>query len=138
MKELLKLGQLLSDLVWWWWNERSVRESGSRRADPVLGSSDLTGSKVRASDALKQFAVDFANQTHGNRQFLQPFESEVHRAHIIDDFFDIPGQAGRENLRFGGQHILQGTLCSFDLTRKHRFFADIHVNEQVRMRQSLN
>lgn len=79
--------------------------------------------------------MDLADQSHRDRQLGEARQSVIHRPHVIDDFIDIPRQLQLEELRLGGQQVLQRTLRALDLARQHRFLADIHEDEQIRVRQ---
>lgn len=82
--------------------------------------------------------MDLADQSHRDRQLGEARQSVIHRPHVIDDFIDIPRQLQLEELRLGGQQVLQRTLRALDLARQHRFLADIHEDEEIWIRQSLD
>ena len=111
-------------------------ERASAGADPVLARAQLAGLEPAAAYAAHQFSVDLPNQPDRHRQLRQPRQAVVHRAHVVQDFVHVARQVGREQLGFGGQHILQGTLRSLDLAGEHRLHAHIHEDEEIRKREN--
>jgi hypothetical protein len=59
----------------------------------------------------------------------------LHGGHGVEDLVHIVGPPRRQDACFGGEHVLQGTLRALDLAREHRLLADVHRDEQFRMRQ---
>ena len=82
--------------------------------------------------------MDFANQADRNREFRQPVEAAAHSADVVHHFVHVAGPVRREDIRFGRQQVVQRTLRALDLAREHRFLANVHVYEQVRMGKRLN
>ena len=77
---------------------------------------------MRASDVGKQFSVNFADQADRDGKILKPRKAVVHCPDIVDDFVKITRTVRHEDLRLGGEQILQRTLRTFDLARQDRFF----------------
>jgi len=49
-----------------------------------------------------------------------------------------PRAAFAEDVGLGREEVLESTLRALDLTREHRLLANVHVNEQVGVRQGLH
>lgn len=108
------------------------------RADPVLALSRLAGGKVIASDVFQQLLVNLSNQPKGNRKLLQTSQSVIHCCNVIHDLAHISRLIGRLHVGFGSEHVMKRTLRSFDLTRQNRFLSNVHVDEQIWIRQRLD
>ena len=80
--------------------------------------------------------MNLADQAHGHGQFGEPVQSVIQGPHVVDDLVHVLG-AGiwPEQVRLGGQQILQRALRAFDLAGQHSFLAHVHEHEQIGVRQ---
>ena len=81
--------------------------------------------------------MNLADQSDGHGQRRQPIEAVVHGADVVDHLIDVPGDVAGQ-LGLGGEQVLQRTLRAFNLAGQHRFFADVHEDEQIGVGQGLN
>ncbi len=71
-------------------------------------------------------------------KFVQAREAAVHGAHVVHHLGDVARCFPAEHLGLRGQEILERALCAFDLAREHRFLSDVHVDEEVGIRQRVD
>ena len=135
VQEFFQIAQRARDFVRRRWYKAGGVERAARRSDPVLALAQFARLQAAAAHALHQLGMDFAHQPHRNGQFVKAFKSAFHGAHVVDDFFDIVRPVFVVDGGLGGQQVLQRALRAFDLAGQHRFLADIHENEQVRVWQ---
>ena len=60
----------------------------------------------------------------------------IHRPHVVDDFGYIPREVLFEQLRFGGEEVLERALRALDLAGEHGLLADVHEHEEIGVRES--
>ena len=82
--------------------------------------------------------MDFFDQANGDGKLVQASQSVVHRGDVIHHFIHVLRGFGREDMRLGGEEVLQGALRAFDLAGKDGLLAHIHEDEEVGMRKNLN
>jgi hypothetical protein len=82
--------------------------------------------------------VDLAEKPHRHRQLGEPCQAVLHRAHVIHDLVDVSRAIRCQQLRLGGEQILQRALGALDLAREHRLLAHVHENKEVRVGQRLH
>ena len=87
-------------------------------SDPLLSSSKLSWVPVSTSDTVKKLRVNFSNQAQTQRQCVEALDSIVHRADVIDNFFNVFRYISTLRVHLELEHILQGALSSFDLRAK--------------------
>lgn len=75
--------------------------------------------------------MDFADQPHRDGQLGQPCQAVVHGPHVVGHFIHVLGRVGIEQLRFGGQQVLQRGLGALDLAGEHGLLAHVHEDEQI-------
>jgi len=66
VEELFEFGECVGNFGGRWRDERRLRQRASTRADPVLTSTQVARSKMRASDEMQQLAMNFPDQPHRN------------------------------------------------------------------------
>ncbi len=76
------------------WNEDSLSECASGRADPVLSGPQFAGCERGATDAAQEFRVDFAHQTNRYREIGQALQAVIHCPDTVHDLFYIPWSVG--------------------------------------------
>ena len=81
--------------------------------------------------------MNLADEADGNRQVGLARQAVLHRAHVVDHFVHVARTAFAEDVGFGGEKILEGTLRPLDLAREYGLLANVHVDEQVRIGQGL-
>lgn len=82
--------------------------------------------------------MNLADESHGHRQFGQPGAPTIHRTDVVHHFFDVAGASLTKKVSFGGEEVLKRALGSLNLARKHGLLADVHVDEEVGIRQRLD
>src|SRR5690606_5337486 len=118
--------------------ESGFGERASAGANPVLAASQLAWGQPRAAHVVQQLTVNLADQANGHRQFCQAREPVLHCSDVVDDLRDILGAVVVDEMGFGSKQILERALRTLDLTRQYRFLADIHIHEEVGIRQRLD
>ena len=83
VKERLQLPQSDRHFVGRRRNKFGLVQAATYGTNPVLMSSQISGIQVKTSSMAQEFGVDFANQPHGNRKFVQAFQAVIHRFNII-------------------------------------------------------
>ena len=119
-------------------DERRLRQRATRGPNPVLAPPQFARCQVRPANAAEQLGVDFTNQANRQRQLLEPAQPVVHGPNVVDDLRDVRRGAVAEHSRLDGQQVLEGALRSLNLAREHGLLADVHVDEQVRVRKRLD
>ena len=114
-----------------WWHEARRVERAASGTNPVLARAQLAWLQLAAARAMHELGMNLADKSHTHGQFGQPFQSVVHRAHIVDDLIHIARQMLTRHQRLSGKQILQRTLRALDLAREHRLLAHVHVNEEI-------
>lgn len=82
--------------------------------------------------------MDFVDESDGERQFSQTFQSVTHGADIIHDLVHIAGTIRRKNVGLGREQVLERTLGAFDLAGENGLFPNVHEDEKIGIRQCLD
>src|SRR5450830_197080 len=77
--------------------------------------------------------MDLPDKTSRKGQLLEPVQSIVHGCYVVHNLLDVSLDTGfgRFGLKF--DQVDELCLCALDLAGQHRFFANIHVDEQIRV-----
>jgi len=89
--EAFEVVQTAAESVRWRRHEYRDVEGVGRRADPVLGSSELSRLAVAAPHAGEKHGVDLTEQPHAEREVVEELQASVEGAHIVEDLLDVPG-----------------------------------------------
>lgn len=81
------------------------------------GAAELVGHDV---------AVDFADEADRDGEGVETPEAVVEGVDVVDDFVDVLGGVGGEDLGFGGEHVVERALGALDLTGEDGFLSDVH------------
>jgi hypothetical protein len=138
MKKSLEVIECLVHFGNRWRHERGATNGDVSRADPILRRAKVSRRFLCATDAPKQFGVDFPNQAEREWERGQPVEPIVHGADVVDDFANIVRQVTEIRVELEGENILERALRSFNLRAIDCLPANIHRNEEVGVRQRLS
>jgi hypothetical protein len=105
MQEPFEVVQGVCRLVRRRWHVAGSRQRASAGSDPVLGAPQFAWCQRRTTDAPQQPFMDFADESHRNRQLLESGEAVVHRSHVVDHLSHITGLAGCEDTGLCGQEL---------------------------------
>src|SRR4051794_26977003 len=95
-------------------DESRIRQGAVRRPDPVLRTPELARITVRTAYACHESRVNLPNESKRERKLVQPAESCVERAHVVDNFFNIVGH-GRACIGFVLQDVFESALGALNL-----------------------
>ena len=119
-------------------HKRGVCQRGAPGPDPILAAPELARRQVRSANAMQEILVNLTNQANRDRQRLQTRKPAVHRLDVIHDFVDIAGDLSGFHRSLGREEILQRALGALDLTGEQRLLADVHIDEELWIRQRVN
>ena len=119
-------------------HEDRVARRAAGRADPVLRPAQFARRRTAAAHARQQPLMHLTDQANGQRQVRQPFEPVIHGRHIVDHFTRVPGAAGRQKTRLGGEHVMERALRALDLAGEHGLLAHVHEREKARFGQGVD
>jgi hypothetical protein len=133
MDVLLKVAQSREDLVRWGRYIGCVPRP--RTADPVLGSSDLARILRRPSTTLKETAVGLLEESkrEGKGSGLDLVHGVGKGIHVTGYFTHVFNGRSRSVGVLVAKEIGQSRLSAFDLAGQDCFFADVHVEETIRI-----
>ena len=140
VQEALEVVERLLHLVDRGRHERRLCQARVLRPDPVLRAAKLAGETVSTATAGQELTVDLADQAERERQLAKPIQAVVHRVDVADDLVDVLRQPApsRTGLELDREQILERALRPLDLRAEHSLAPDVHVDEEVRVRNGLD
>ena len=134
MDEFLQVGHEVGNLAGRRRHEHRV--AGAAAADPVLRAPEFAGLPFAAASLRQQFLVNPPDQAQRDRKAL-PYSREavIHGRDVVRNVLNVVERHPRQLRPFEQQELGQRRLRALDLGREQCLFPDIHVEEQVGVRQ---
>jgi hypothetical protein len=108
----------------------------ARPPDPVLRAAELSGLLVGAAALGKQYTVHLAQESVGDGKAApDALESMLQRGDITGDLGHVVQRNTWRFLQLVEEQVGQRGLRPFYLGREHRLFANVGVEEQMRVGQ---
>jgi hypothetical protein len=131
VEETLEVVQRVLQAIDWRRHEERLRRISP--TDPVLSPTEFPRSRFLAADAAEQLSVHLANEPLAQRKLGEQFDSALKRPHVVEDLTLILRCHPR--LRFGGEHLTEGRLRSFDPRARDCFTAEVWLDQEMWIRK---
>ncbi len=136
VQELLQRAHAVDDLVGRRGHVDRIPRAGA--ANPVLRAAELPGLLLTPAPFAEENPVDFPKQPQREgKALVQPLQAVIQRCDIVGHLDDIVHRDAGHFLALIEEKIRERGLRPLNLRRENRFFPDVEIQRQLRIRQKL-